>query len=68
MYYIYKLIEDVGSIPMTELGIPFVSQEKILASFKIFSSKLVEKKLSERGDTTKLLVELQDGHRVEVLF
>ena len=30
-----------------------------------FTSKVVERAESRRGDTTKLLVELQDGHRIE---
>jgi adenine C2-methylase RlmN of 23S rRNA A2503 and tRNA A37 len=32
--------------------------------FSLFTSKVVQSEVSSRGDTTKLLVELQDGHRV----
>jgi hypothetical protein len=34
------------------------------SDFQLFTTKIVQKELSERGDTTKLIVELQDGHRV----
>jgi adenine C2-methylase RlmN of 23S rRNA A2503 and tRNA A37 len=32
--------------------------------FTLFTTKIVQKEVSIRGDTTKLLIELQDGHRV----
>jgi len=60
--------EGVSNIPLVELGIPMASQEKLSQNFKVFTSKIVEKKISERKDTTKLLIELQDGHRIEVLL
>ena len=32
--------------------------------FSLFTSKVVQSEVSSRGDTTKLIIELQDGHRV----
>jgi len=56
-----------------EQGIPFeswcVSKESIArltgSEFVMFTSKVVERKDSARGDTTKLLIELQDGHQTQ---
>ena len=32
--------------------------------YSLFTTRIVQKEVSVRGDTTKLIVELQDGHRV----
>ena len=35
--------------------------------FQLFTTKIVQREESKRGDTVKLLIELQDGHRVETV-
>jgi adenine C2-methylase RlmN of 23S rRNA A2503 and tRNA A37 len=57
-------LEDV---PFSEWNFPKVSADKIKSDFQIFTTTISEKSESARGDTTKLLVRLQDGHQVETV-
>ena len=63
-----KQDELISDISMSNLGIPSVSREKISKEYKKFTTRVAERFESARGDTTKLLVELQDGHRVETVI
>lgn len=44
------------------------SIEEIKTNFHLFTTTVVQRYDSARGDTTKLLVRLQDGHEVETVI
>eukprot|EP00602_Paraphysomonas_sp_CaronLab_P000185 CAMPEP_0185028916 /NCGR_PEP_ID=MMETSP1103-20130426/14996_1 /TAXON_ID=36769 /ORGANISM="Paraphysomonas bandaiensis, Strain Caron Lab Isolate" /LENGTH=459 /DNA_ID=CAMNT_0027563495 /DNA_START=44 /DNA_END=1420 /DNA_ORIENTATION=- len=54
-------------VPMREWCVPKAVEKELKEGFSHFTSKVVEKSVSSRGDTTKLLIELQDGHRIETV-
>ena len=55
------------NIPFAQWSVPRAATKTIMDDFVISTSKVVESFESNRGDTTKLLVELHDGHRVETV-
>ena len=55
------------SIPFHEWSVGREAVKLLLDSFITSTSKVLESYESNRGDTTKLLVELHDGHRVETV-
>ena len=57
----------LDAISWGKLNLPKDTIQKLYSDFNIFTTKIVEKEESKRGDTTKLLIELQDGHRVETV-
>lgn len=59
--------KDICDIPFDTWRVKRESSAAILRDFVRFTTKIVEKNVSARGDSTKLLVELQDGHRVETV-
>lgn len=60
--------KELCDIPFDVWRVKKASSEAILKNFVKFTSKIVERNESSRGDTTKLLLELQDGHRVETVI
>jgi adenine C2-methylase RlmN of 23S rRNA A2503 and tRNA A37 len=54
--------------PYEKWMIPKKSVEKIQKNLHLFTSKVLQRFDSARGDTTKLLVQLQDGHEVETVI
>ncbi len=58
---------SLSDVPFKEWCIARKATEVILSEFELFTTKIVERQDSKRGDTTKLLIELQDGHRVETV-
>jgi tRNA A37 methylthiotransferase MiaB len=58
----------MGDIPFAEWCFPRAQYQSITESLSLFTTKVIERSESSRGDTTKLLVELQDGHRVETVI
>lgn len=60
-----KTIDDA---PFRTWSVPKKADELIKEKLTLFTTKVVEKHISNRGDTTKLLIELQDGHRVETVI
>jgi hypothetical protein len=61
----YKSLDE---LPYDEWNFPKIPVEKIKAEFKLFTTTISERNESARGDTTKLLVRLQDGHEVETVI
>jgi adenine C2-methylase RlmN of 23S rRNA A2503 and tRNA A37 len=59
------LLED---IPFRKWNIPKATEATIRDDFVLFTTKVVLRQDSKRGDTTKLLIELQDGHQVETVI
>lgn len=59
--------KDVCDVPLESWRVKKSASTAIFRDFVKFTSKIVEKNESIRGDTTKLLIELQDGHRVETV-
>ena len=59
--------QPLEETPFKALGLPMKKVPIILEQFVKFTTKIVERNESSRGDTVKLLVELQDGHRVETV-
>jgi len=55
-------------IPYSDWNVPKAASEKIQQDFTLFTTKVVEKQDSARGDTTKLLLRLQDGHEIETVI
>lgn len=60
-------ITNLDQIPFEEWLFPRDGYQRIRREFSMFTSKIVDRKESVRGDTTKLLVELQDGHQIETV-
>jgi adenine C2-methylase RlmN of 23S rRNA A2503 and tRNA A37 len=61
-------IKSIEDIPMNSNAMSIsYADEKVVksAGFKLFTSKIVERIESSDDSTTKLLLELQDGHRIE---
>ena len=56
-------------IQWNKLGLPQDVENRLRHNneFQLFTTKIVQRDESKRGDTVKLLIELQDGHRVETV-
>ena len=65
-YLINHPDEDMDKIK--SLDLPMKAVSTILSEYVRFSSRIVERLESGRGDATKLLIELQDGHHVETVI
>eukprot|EP00746_Dinoflagellata_sp_MGD_P024388 gnl/MRDRNA2_/MRDRNA2_15723_c0_seq1.p1 gnl/MRDRNA2_/MRDRNA2_15723_c0~~gnl/MRDRNA2_/MRDRNA2_15723_c0_seq1.p1 ORF type:complete len:497 (+),score=88.45 gnl/MRDRNA2_/MRDRNA2_15723_c0_seq1:161-1651(+) len=63
-------IMDLNELPWesNQFGIPKDTVRIIRENFQVYTTKIVGREDSKRGDTTKLLVELQDGHRIETVI
>ena len=59
--------DDLSLIPHLRLGVPQRAYDFVRTGCFVHSAKIVERLESGRGDTTKLLIELRDGHRVETV-
>ena len=59
---------DICDIPFDTWRVAKVGANAIRNEFVRFTTKVVERNESIRGDTTKLLLELQDGHRIETVI
>jgi adenine C2-methylase RlmN of 23S rRNA A2503 and tRNA A37 len=57
----------VDDLPFTDWSVPREAIKTLKETFVLSTSKVVERHESNRGDTTKLVVELFDGHRVETV-
>ena len=57
----------LNDVPMEKWCFPKAVIKEFKTNFSQFTSRIVEKSTSIRGDTTKLLIELQDGHRIETV-
>ncbi len=66
-YLIHHPDKEIADIPFGEWSIANTLKAALSSDFVKFTTKIVEKIESERGDTTKLLIELQDGHRIETV-
>ena len=71
-YYLWLIVANGASgshasAPFERWAVPKSIVENVTREFVLTTSKVVERIESERGDTTKLLIELQDGHRVETV-
>lgn len=66
----YKLKSrlSLDDIPYHAWNIPKKQAQRIVQEFSLFTTRISERSESARGDTTKLLVELQDGHQVETVI
>lgn len=62
-----KHVSSFDNVPFREWNLPVETSRNISADFSLFTTTVVEKKESYRGDTTKLIVRLQDGHEVETV-
>jgi adenine C2-methylase RlmN of 23S rRNA A2503 and tRNA A37 len=60
-------INHINDIPLASWCVPKVVIEEITQNFVYFTTKIIEQSRSHRGDTTKLLIELQDGHCIETV-
>lgn len=63
-YLINNPISTVTDIPFDKWQCGRKASTILKEDFILFTTKIIQKEVSERGDTTKLIVELQDGHRV----
>ena len=73
MYKIYNwlishTVERIEDIPMTLWSIPKNVIKELTSNFHLFICQIRNKEISIRGDTIKLLIELQDGHRIETVI
>lgn len=58
---------ELVDVPMEKWGVPRAIEQSIKANFVKMTSKVIDKSISSRGDTIKLLIQLQDGHKVETV-
>jgi hypothetical protein len=66
--YKFKSILSLQDLPYQAWNIPKKQAQRIVQEFSLFTTKISERSESARGDTTKLLVQLQDGHQVETVI
>lgn len=66
-WFIRHPSHSIADIPYKELSLPHQAYHTLVNEFHLFTTKVVTKQVSKRGDTTKLLVELQDGHQIEAV-
>ena len=55
---------SVKDLPFDTWMCPKKASTVFKQEYLLFTTKVIQKEVSERKDTTKLIVELQDGHRV----
>ncbi len=58
----------VDFVPYKSWSVPKDHISVLQEKFVHFTTKVVERKDSARGDTTKLLIQLQDGHLIETVI
>lgn len=58
----------MDDIPFDKWNLPRNAIQFVKENFVVYTSKIVDKHESIRGDTVKLLIELQDGHQVETVI
>jgi 23S rRNA (adenine2503-C2)-methyltransferase len=64
----YKLKPTIlAEVPFSRWNIPKKQAQRVVDEYSLFTTKIVERSDSAKGDTTKLLIELQDGHQVETV-
>ncbi len=66
--YTNTVISDINDIPFESLKLPIRSIPDIKTNFLLFTSKVDETFHSNRGDTTKLVIKLQDNHKIETVI
>jgi sorting nexin-8 len=54
-------------IPFEEINAPRKAVAELSENFVLSTTKVVKRQESERGDTTKLLLECHDGHQIETV-
>ena len=63
------LIQHPGSCWQDVAQLPIAAKQVLSSNFKMFTSRVVRKQTSqEDGETTKLLIELQDGLKIETVI
>lgn len=66
-YLIQHSDTSVVDLPFDKWMCAKRASDVLKKDFTLFTTKVIQKEVSERKDTTKLIVELQDGHRVETV-
>lgn len=66
--YSNTVVSDIHDIPFESLKLPIRSIPDIKTNFLLFTSKIDETFHSNRGDTTKLVIKLQDNHKIETVI
>jgi 23S rRNA (adenine(2503)-C(2))-methyltransferase len=61
-------LDTLDDVPYDRWSVPKAIVAGLKENFHKFTSKVVAQSVSERGDTNKLLIELQDGHRIETVI
>lgn len=65
----YKLrSHKIEEIPFATWCVPKKQVQRVVEDFSLFTTTVSERSDSAKGDTTKLLVKLQDGHQVETVI
>ena len=54
-------------LPFEKLNTPKKAQQELSERFVLSTTNVIKKQESERGDTTKLLIECHDGHQIETV-
>ncbi len=55
-------------VPFKSISAPVMDVEAITENFHNFTTKVIQRQDSAKGDTTKLLIQLQDGHLIETVI
>lgn len=63
----HSAIKSLADVPYAKLSIPQNVERILTEEYQLTSCKIVEACNSGKEDTTKLLIELQDGHRIEAV-
>ena len=61
-------ITDLTQIPYAKLSLPNSMARLLPEHFRVFTSSVVSEQTSGDGTTTKMVVQLQDGHQVECVI
>lgn len=59
---------ELEEVPMVKWSVPAAIEKGIRERFVKLTSKVITRQDSERDDTVKLLIELQDGHHIETVI
>lgn len=62
-----RAINSLKDVPYSEWCFPVEGSRQIAEKVSLFTTTIAERHESHRGDTTKLIVRLQDGHEVETV-
>ena len=68
LWLIKNVNKSLDEIPLKSWNVKDSASQQIPRDFVLHTTEVVEKFESIKGDTTKLLIKLQDGHQIETVI